>query len=85
MSAPTTSSNFISRKLQLVLLRSVILWTMSSSRAVRDIIDHAYKGKRQDDDANIPLSVQPWGSDSDKRRYYLIEGRDAKYIDNFNF
>ncbi len=49
---------------------------MSSSRVVRDIIDHAYKGKRQDDDSNILLSIQPWGSDSDKRRYFLIEGRD---------
>ena len=49
---------------------------MSTARPVRDIIDHAYKGKRQEDDANIPLSIQPWGSDSDKRRYFLIEGRD---------
>ncbi len=61
--------------LQLSLLHAVILWTMSS-RAVHDIIDHAYKGKRQEDDANHPFSVQPWGSDSDKRRYFLIEGRD---------
>ena len=49
---------------------------MSTARPVRDIIDQAYKGKRQEDDANIMLSVQPWGSDSDKRRYFLIEGRD---------
>ena len=62
--------------IQLALLRAIILWTMSSSRVVRDIIDHAYKGKRQEDDSNIPFSVQPWGSDSDKRRYFLIEGRD---------
>lgn len=25
---------------------------------------------------NIPLSVQPWGRDGDKRRYWLIEGQD---------
>ncbi|OAA64187.1 hypothetical protein SPI_02834 [Niveomyces insectorum RCEF 264] len=61
---------------RLTLLRALVLWAMASSKAVRDIIDHAYKGKRKDDDSNIVLSVQPWGSDSDKRRYYLIEGRD---------
>lgn len=31
---------------------------------------------RQEDDLNIAISVQPWGSDGDKRRYYLIEGID---------
>jgi hypothetical protein len=25
---------------------------------------------------NQPLSVQPWGRDGEKRRYWLIEGRD---------
>ncbi|TPX13760.1 uncharacterized protein E0L32_005704 [Thyridium curvatum] len=61
---------------RLTLLRALVLWTLSSCRAVREIIDHGYKGKRQEDDSNIPLSVQPWGSDSDKRRYFLIEGQD---------
>ncbi len=61
---------------RLTLLRALVLWAMSSSKAVRDIIDHAYKGKRKDDDSNISVSVQPWGNDSDKRRYYLVEGRD---------
>ena len=31
---------------------------------------------RQEEDLNISISVQPWGSDGDKRRYYLIEGND---------
>lgn len=31
---------------------------------------------RHTDDINIPISVQPWGSDSNKRRYFLIEGID---------
>ncbi|KAL8836853.1 MAG: hypothetical protein Q9170_002744 [Blastenia crenularia] len=35
-----------------------------------------YKQQRQNDDRNQPLSVQPWGNDGDKRRYWLIEGRD---------
>lgn len=38
------------------------------------MIDNAYKNKRQEDDLNQPLSVQPLGSDSDKRRYFMIEG-----------
>jgi hypothetical protein len=43
---------------------------------VRSIITQNYKLQRHDDDLNQPLSVQPWGSDSHKRRYYLIEGLD---------
>lgn len=50
-------------------------WTLSSSDAVRAIITQQYKN-RHDDDLNIPLSVQAWGSDGDKRRYFLIEGND---------
>lgn len=40
------------------------------------MIAKAYKQNRHEDDRNQALSVQPWGSDSDKRRYYLIEGLD---------
>jgi len=29
---------------------------------------------------NQPLSVQPWGTDGDKRRYYLIEGLDDTHF-----
>lgn len=41
---------------------------------IKGIIQSSYKQQRQEDDLNQPLSVQPWGSDSDKRIYYLIEG-----------
>ncbi|KAL1838015.1 hypothetical protein VTJ49DRAFT_3138 [Mycothermus thermophilus] len=60
---------------RLTLLRTLIHWTLSSSDAVRTIISQTYKN-RHEDDLNIPLSVQPWGSDGDKRRYFLIEGND---------
>ncbi|KAK4169270.1 hypothetical protein QBC43DRAFT_307320 [Cladorrhinum sp. PSN259] len=60
---------------RLTLLRTLIHWTLSSSDAVKSIINTQYKN-RQEDDINIPLSVQVWGSDGDKRRYFLIEGND---------
>ncbi|KAK3295560.1 uncharacterized protein B0H64DRAFT_474496 [Chaetomium fimeti] len=60
---------------RLTLLRTLVQWTLSSSDAVRATISQAYKN-RHDDDLNIPLSVQPWGGDGDKRRYFLIEGND---------
>ncbi len=40
----------------------------------------SYKRSRQDDDLNQPLSVQPWGRDGDKRRYWLIEGQDDTHF-----
>jgi hypothetical protein len=43
---------------------------------VKSIITASYKQSRHEDDLNQPLSVQPWGSDSYKRRYFLIEGLD---------
>lgn len=49
---------------------------MSSSEAVKSAINQAYKQNRHEDDINQPKSVQPWGSDGDKRRYFLIEGQD---------
>ncbi|KAJ4304085.1 hypothetical protein N0V88_001695 [Collariella sp. IMI 366227] len=60
---------------RLTLLRTLVHWTLSSSDAVRAVISQSYKN-RHDDDLNISLSVQPWGSDGDKRRYFLIEGND---------
>ncbi|KAK3302490.1 uncharacterized protein B0T15DRAFT_543076 [Chaetomium strumarium] len=60
---------------RLTLLRTLVQWTLSSSDAVRTIISQQYKS-RHDDDLNIPLSVQPWGSDGDKRRYFLVQGND---------
>lgn len=52
------------------------MWSLHESDAVNAIIKEAYKQSRQTDDLNIPLSVQPWGKDGLKRRYWLIEGRD---------
>lgn len=40
------------------------------------MIKESYKQARRDDDLNQPLSVQPWGQDGDRRRYWLIEGRE---------
>lgn len=40
----------------------------------------SYKRSRQDDDLNQPLSVQPWGRDGDKRRFWLIEGQDDTHF-----
>lgn len=66
--------------LQLTLLRNLILWSLSGSEVVKGIIQAAYKQNRHEDDINQALSVQPWGSDSDKRRYYLIEGLDDTHF-----
>jgi hypothetical protein len=60
---------------RLTLLRTLVQWTLASSDAVKSMINAQYKN-RHDDDLNIPLSVQPWGSDGEKRRYFLIEGND---------
>jgi hypothetical protein len=62
--------------LQLTLLRTLILWSLSSSDVVRSIIAASYKQNRHEDDLNQALSVQSWGSDRYKRRYFLIEGLD---------
>lgn len=44
------------------------------------MIKESYKQQRHDDDLNQPLSVQPWGRDGDKRRYWLIEGQDDTHF-----
>ncbi|KAI5806527.1 hypothetical protein DFH27DRAFT_480189, partial [Peziza echinospora] len=63
-------------KQRLVLLKYLILWSLSSSDVIRAIISENYKTNRRNDDLNVGLSVQPWGRDGDKRRYWLIEGQD---------
>ncbi|KAH8683304.1 hypothetical protein BGZ60DRAFT_399866 [Tricladium varicosporioides] len=65
---------------RLTLLRTLILWSLSSSDVIKGIIQASYKQSRHDDDLNQPLSVQPWGSDGDRRRYYLIEGLDDTHF-----
>ncbi|KAL2886649.1 hypothetical protein HOO65_060479 [Ceratocystis lukuohia] len=61
---------------KLILLRTLIHWALASSESIRTLVAKSYKN-RHDEDRAIPLSVQAWGSDSDKRRYFLIEGRDG--------
>ncbi|KAH8600812.1 hypothetical protein B0O99DRAFT_502947 [Bisporella sp. PMI_857] len=65
---------------RLTLLKTLVLWSLSSSDVIKGIIQTAYKSTRQEDDLKVPLSVQPWGSDADKRRYYLIEGLDDTHF-----
>lgn len=62
------------------LLKALILWSLSSSDAVQAKIKDAYKQARHEDDLNQPLSVQPWGKDELKRRYWLIEGQDDTHF-----
>ncbi|EME43139.1 hypothetical protein DOTSEDRAFT_72496 [Dothistroma septosporum NZE10] len=61
---------------RLNLLRTLIIWSLSSSEVVSGIIKDKYKQQRHNDDENQPLSVQPWGQDGDKRRYFLVQGLD---------
>ncbi|EEP79493.1 conserved hypothetical protein [Uncinocarpus reesii 1704] len=65
---------------RLSFLKTLILWALSSSEAIQAKLKESYKQTRQDGDRNQPLSVQPWGSDSYKRRYWLIEGRDDTHF-----
>ena len=44
------------------------------------MLKESYKQQRHDDDLNQPLSVQPWGKDGEKRRYWLIEGQDDTHL-----
>lgn len=56
------------------------LWSLSSSEAIQARLKESYKQARHDDDLNQPLAVQPWGRDSLKRRYWLIEGKDDTHF-----
>lgn len=70
------STSLLTSLSQLNLLRALILWALNTSEAITAIIKESYKQSRHDDDLNQPLSVHPWGKDGNKRRYWLIEGRD---------
>lgn len=63
-------------KERLVLLKTLIVWALHSSEAVSAAIKGAYKQTRRDDDRNQPKAVQPWFSDTWRRKHYLIEGQD---------
>jgi len=56
-------------------LKTLIIWALNTSEVITGIIRESYKQTRRDDDVNQPLSVQPWGLDGRKRRYFLIEGQ----------
>lgn len=47
---------------------------------MKAIIKESYKQSRHDDDLNQALSVQAWGRDGDKRRFWLIEGQDDTHF-----
>ncbi|RMD41490.1 hypothetical protein DV735_g3641, partial [Chaetothyriales sp. CBS 134920] len=65
---------------RLVLLKTLVLWALNSSDVVQALIKDSYKQTRRDDDKNQPRSVQPWFSDSYRRRYWLIEGlEDSRF------
>jgi hypothetical protein len=65
---------------RLTLMKSLVLWSLNSSDAVQAMIKESYKQTRRDDDKNQPRSVQPWFSDSYRRRYWLIEGLEDSYF-----
>jgi hypothetical protein len=56
------------------------MWSLSSSDEISTKIRDSYKQTRHAEDENQPLSVQPWGRDCDKRRYFLIEGQDDTFF-----
>lgn len=58
----------------------LVLWSLSSSEVIQGMIKESYKQQRHDDDLNQPLSVQPWGKDGDKRRYWLVEGQEDTHF-----
>lgn len=62
------------------MLKAIILWSMESSEAVKAELKQAYKQTRREDDKNQPKAVQPWFTDSWRRKYYLIEGQDDTYF-----
>ncbi|RMZ83730.1 hypothetical protein DV738_g958, partial [Chaetothyriales sp. CBS 135597] len=65
---------------RLVLLKTLVLWALNLSDVVQALIKESYKQTRRDDDKNQPRSVQPWFSDSYRRRYWLIEGlEDSRF------
>lgn len=49
---------------------------MASSETVKALINQSYKQNRHEEDLNQPRAVKPWGSDGDKRRYFLVEGQE---------
>ncbi|GAB7355244.1 hypothetical protein MBLNU459_g5795t1 [Dothideomycetes sp. NU459] len=72
----TKTFNDLDPAQRLDFLKTLILWSLTTSDVISTTIKDSYKQSRHEDDLNQPLSVQPWGVDGDKRRYWLIEGQD---------
>ena len=65
---------------RLTLLKTLVLWSLNSSEVVQALIKESYKQTRRDDDKNQARSVQPWFSDSYRRRYWLVEGQEDSFF-----
>ncbi|KAH8727712.1 hypothetical protein GQ44DRAFT_824554 [Phaeosphaeriaceae sp. PMI808] len=67
---------------RITLLHTLSMWSLNQNEQVKTMIANAYKSRTTKDklDTNIPLSVQPWGLDGDKRRYWLIEGQNDTHF-----
>ncbi|ETN40690.1 uncharacterized protein HMPREF1541_04969 [Cyphellophora europaea CBS 101466] len=65
---------------RLNLLRALVLWSLNQSEGVQAILKESYKQTRRDDDKNQPRSVQPWFTDSYRRRFWLIEGQEDSHF-----
>ncbi|KAK9373240.1 uncharacterized protein V1513DRAFT_459947 [Lipomyces chichibuensis] len=59
---------------RLEFLLALVHWSLISSEAVRKILSNGYSGNRLEDDRNCELAVSAIGMDSERRRYYLVEG-----------
>ncbi|KAK9367125.1 hypothetical protein V1509DRAFT_567547 [Lipomyces kononenkoae] len=59
---------------RLEFLLALVHWSLISSDAVRKILSKGYSGNRLEDDRNCELAVSPIGMDSERKRYYLVEG-----------
>jgi len=60
------------------MIRTLVLWSLRHSEAVQLILKDNYKLNRKEDDGNVSIAVLPWGTDRDKKKYYLIEGKGSK-------
>ncbi|USP78642.1 hypothetical protein yc1106_05916 [Curvularia clavata] len=76
------SFNTMTAEERITLLHSLCLWSLNQNEQVKTTINTAYKSRTTKDrqDTNIPLSVQAWGRDGDKRRYYLVEGQNDTHF-----
>ena len=67
---------------RITLLHTLCLWSLNQNEIVKTMITSGYKSRTTKDrlDTNIPLSVQPWGRDGEKRKYWLIEGQNDTHF-----